>query len=64
MAKMPVQMQVLMDQFCINPEWTFSTKIKIAKQIGMTLNQVSKWNWDQRKKLGLRTDRNRFKQEK
>ena len=50
-------MSILMDYFEKDPNWTFSTKIEIAALIDMTPNQVSKWNWDQRKKLGMPTER-------
>lgn len=57
MMKRPYQQQVLHDYFQENPDWSYSTKVQIASQIGMTSNQVSKWNWDQRKKLGMSTQR-------
>ena len=50
-------MDILMDYFNKNPDWSYATKIEIAELIDMTPNQVSKWNWDQRKKLGMSTKR-------
>ena len=40
-----------------DPNWDYPKKIAIASELSMTLQQVSKWNWDHRKKLGLPTDR-------
>eukprot|EP00353_Schmidingerella_taraikaensis_P003537 CAMPEP_0185581660 /NCGR_PEP_ID=MMETSP0434-20130131/18660_1 /TAXON_ID=626734 ORGANISM="Favella taraikaensis, Strain Fe Narragansett Bay" /NCGR_SAMPLE_ID=MMETSP0434 /ASSEMBLY_ACC=CAM_ASM_000379 /LENGTH=38 /DNA_ID= /DNA_START= /DNA_END= /DNA_ORIENTATION= len=37
--------------------------MEIAALIDMTPNQVSKWNWDQRKKLGMPTERDKNKKE-
>ena len=28
-------------------------KVTLAKELGMTYNQVIKWNWDYRKKVGM-----------
>ena len=57
MRKKPTQMGILTEFFERDPNWTYATKMKIASTIGMTPNQVSKWNWDQRKKLGMSTAR-------
>ena len=57
MRKKPDQMGILMNYFDKNPNWTYAIKMEIAAQIGMTPNQVSKWNWDQRKKLNMSTER-------
>lgn len=57
MRKKPDQMGILMKYFDKNPNWTYAIKMEIAAQIGMTPNQVSKWNWDQRKKLNMSTER-------
>ena len=59
MRKKPQQIQVLLDYFEKDPNWDYPTKICIAEQIGMTFSQVSKWNWDHRKKLGMSTERRR-----
>ena len=57
MRKKPDQMKILQDYFERDPNWTFAIKMEIAAQIDMTPNQASKWNWDQRKKLGMSTQR-------
>jgi len=46
-----------MDEFKKNPVWTDQLKRNIANEIGMTRHQVSKWNWDMRKKKGIPTPR-------
>ena len=50
-------MTILQREFDRDPNWSYKTKMEIARTIGMTPNQVSKWNWDQRKKLGMSTER-------
>ena len=57
MRKKPTQMGILQEYFERDPNWSYATKMEIASNIGMTPNQVSKWNWDQRKKLGMSTER-------
>ena len=57
MRKKPQQMTILMKYFDENPTWSMAKKIQIADEIGMTFHQVSKWNWDQRKKRGISTAR-------
>ena len=57
MRKKPQHMQLLVDYFNLNPIWDYETKVRIAEEIGMTFNQVSKWNWDYRKKQGISTAR-------
>ena len=64
MRKKPDQMGILQGYFDKDPNWTYAVKMEIAAQIGMTPNQVSKWNWDQRKKEGLPTERKKGKQNK
>ena len=59
MRKNPQQVQALLDYFEKDPNWDYATKICIAEKIGMTFSQVSKWNWDHRKKLGMSTERRR-----
>ncbi len=54
-------MKILKSYFAENPEWSFTTKMEVANKIGMTVGQVSKWNWDMRKKMGMDTDRKRKK---
>lgn len=57
MRKKPEQMEILKKEFELSTVWSYSHKVKIAKAIGMTFHQVSKWNWDYRKKMGLSTKR-------
>jgi len=57
MRKKPDQMGILVQYFDKDPNWTYAKKMEIAAQIGMTPSQVSKWNWDQRKKNKLPTER-------
>lgn len=52
---------VLLQHFNRNPIWDYPTKIAIAEQLGMTFGQISKWNWDHRKKLGMCTTRTKAK---
>ena len=59
MKKKNYHMKTLMMYFLKNPTWDYSEKVAIAAELGMTYNQVSKWNWDQRKKCGITTDRHR-----
>lgn len=54
-------MGTLQEYFDKDPNWTYAVKMDIAAQIGMTPNQVSKWNWDQRKKLNMPTERKKKK---
>ena len=56
-------MRILAEYFKKNPNWSYATKMEIAAQIDMTPNQVSKWNWDQRKKLGMPTERGKGKKD-
>ena len=56
-------MRILAEYFNKNPNWSYATKMEIAAQIDMTPNQVSKWNWDQRKKLGMPTERGKGKKD-
>jgi len=60
--KNQVQIKALQYHFKRQPVWDHATKISIAESLGMTLNQVSKWNWDQRKKEGISTQRVKAKQ--
>ena len=55
--KKPGQMEVLIKYFNESPEWSMAKKIQIADEIGMTFHQISKWNWDYRKKMGIATSR-------
>jgi len=57
MRKNKEQMKMLMDEFEKNYKWTYEHSVRIGELIGMTFHQVSKWNWDQRKKRGIPTER-------
>ena len=50
-------MEKLVQYFNESPEWSMAKKIEIASEIGMTFQQVGKWNWDYRKKMGIATSR-------
>ena len=47
------QRSSLQRAFDENPNWSYILKMKLASEIGMTISQVAKWNWDMRKKHGL-----------
>ena len=53
------QIKRLKEIYAQDPVWDYSKKITIAEELGMTLQQVSKWNWDHRKKNGVSTVRHR-----
>ena len=55
------QIKVLLEYFQQKQVWDYPMKIAIAEELNMTLSQVSKWNWDHRKKLGISTERIRPK---
>lgn len=55
--KNPQQVKILRKNFEENPTWNRSKQFQIAVEIGMTINQVAKWNWDQRKKLKTQAER-------
>lgn len=58
------QMDILVAEFEKNSKWSYKDKISIAAKIGMTFHQVSKWNWDYRKKMGVSTSRPKKQAEK
>jgi len=62
MRKKPQQMETLLTHFNENPTWSMARKIQIAEEIGMTFHQVSKWNWDHRRKMGISTARKKKKE--
>ena len=64
MCKRQDQKEILQEYFKEDPNWSYEKKMEIAVQIGMTPTQVSKWNWDERKKHNLPTERKRGKQQK
>ena len=55
--KKPQHMNKLVEYFNQNPIWDYAEKVRIAEEIGMTYNQVAKWNWDYRKKQSISTSR-------
>ena len=57
--KNKTQIKRLKEIYDQDPVWDYSKKITIAEELGMTLQQVSKWNWDHRKKNGVSTVRHR-----
>ena len=57
MRKNGDQVKVLRHYFEQNHIWSDELKRQIANEIGMTRHQVSKWNWDMRKKKGIPTPR-------
>ena len=38
-----------------NYVWSIETKIEIGSKIGLSLCQIKKWNFDERKRRGLPT---------
>ena len=46
---------MLIQHFKENPVWDYWKKIGICKELGMPLSAVSKWNWENRKKHGMKT---------
>ena len=63
MRKNKNQMAILREKFDEEPVWSYSKKMQIAEEIGMTVNQVSKWNWDERRLHNMSTKRTK-KQDK
>ena len=55
--KRPQHVEKLVNYFNMKPIWDYGLKVRIAEELGMTFNQVSKWNWDYRKKQGFNTKR-------
>ena len=51
--KDPKQMEYLMSQYRLDPEWTKDTCKRVALETGLSESQVYKWGWDQRNKLAL-----------
>ena len=47
------QVKMLEAELEANPHWTNEDMEKIAKRTGLSKSQVYKWNWDQKKKLGV-----------
>lgn len=44
------QIEQLMVEYERNPSWTKDDMKNLASEIGMSLSQVYKWQWDQKKK--------------
>ena len=61
MRKTGAEVAILKKYFDESPIWSYEHKVAIAQEVGMTFNQVSKWNWDHRKNLGISTTRDRKK---
>ena len=57
MRKKKWQMELLKEYFQQEPVWAYAKKMSIADEIGMTVNQVSKWNWDERRLNNMSTSR-------
>ena len=56
--------QRLLEYFTKSPFWDYETRIRIAADCDLTFNQVSKWNWDHRRRLGMKTNSRRLKKHK
>ena len=57
--KTPEQLTELLKEFKRSTVWSEEDKERIGKKIGLDPVTVGKWNWDERKKRGLPTDRKR-----
>lgn len=57
--KTPEQLDELLKEFKKSTTWSEEDKERIARRIGLDPVTVGKWNWDERKKRGLPTDRKR-----
>ena len=57
LRKTPSQIEVLRKEFAKKPEWTEEDKIRIAELIDSDPITVGKWNWDERKKNHMPTER-------
>ena len=44
---------MLKSYFERNSVWDYPTKIKICEELGMTMAQVQKWNWDHRQRMNM-----------
>ena len=61
--KSSIQIEALKMHFKRDPDWDYISKIEICEQLGMTLAQVQKWNWDNKKKLGMATSSRKLKKD-
>jgi hypothetical protein len=51
-------MKLLLEEFEKCPyKWDIEKCVEMGNKIGMDRQQVSKWNWDHRKKHGIETSR-------
>ena len=57
MRKKKWQTEILRGYFKQEPIWSYAKKMQIANEIDMTVNQVSKWNWDERRLNNMPTKR-------
>ena len=57
LRKNEFERSILQQHFDENPVWDYPMKIAICEQLNMTLAQVSKWNWDCRRRLGMGSSR-------
>ena len=48
--KTGTQLETLNEQFDFNPHWSKETLYMISEKTGLTMAQVYKWGWDQKKK--------------
>ena len=46
-----------MTEFEKNAYWNFRDKVRIGAQVGMTFFQIDKWNFDMKRKLGIKRKR-------
>ena len=51
------QFKILESKFINNPNWAYEEKVDLALQLNLTFIQVSKWNFDRKKKAGIDTSR-------
>jgi Homeodomain len=57
--KTPEQLEELLKEFKRSNIWSEEDKERIGKKLGLDPVTVGKWNWDERKKRGLPTERKR-----
>lgn len=57
LRKTPEQKAILLKEFEKHYEWTEEDKMRIAIMIDSDPITVGKWNWDERKKRGMPTER-------
>lgn len=47
------QLKILENEYLKDPDWDRNFILRISGKLGLTVCQVYKWHWDQRKKEGL-----------